>query len=296
MKKHDSALMRCWYKAIPLSVVIVTSCTILVARGVVSFTLPTDHQTPSKDNSYGCRYNTAIAPPTRHTIARICKLRLLLSNNGVDVPNDDTAVAVIPFVQTDTVIRQTSKALKRASWFSWWSQVILTTISGVILVFAKSVPVGRQSFTEQSSPSFLLSGAGILLSSLSIVWTWGNGARLSRRLTIKPTTRAAAAHMLRRAIRVGVTINLAGLLCNLVAAEEIIGSLAIKVLTSNRSIFASGGAGLIAPEGLQPLDVLVVQANTNSLLSQFCSLVSLLYLTKHVHRLDPPSTEEEARW
>jgi len=200
-----------------------------------------------------------------------------------------------PFVQTDPVIRQTSKTLKRASWFSWWAQVILTTISGVILVFAKSVLAGR-AYSGEPGPSFILSGAGLLLSSISIVWTWGNGARLSRRLTAKPTTQVAAAQMLRRAIRVGVTVNLLGLLCNLVAAEEIIGSLAIKVLTNNRSIFSgAGAASLLAPDGLQPLDVLVVQANTNSLLSQFCSLVSLLYLTKNVQELDPPSTEGKPR-
>ena len=212
--------------------------------------------------------------------------------------NNEMKGVIVPYVQSDPIIRQASQALRRASWFSWWSQVILTTISAVILVFAKSVLSGRvyRSVAEvAAAPSFLLSGAGLVLSAISIVWTWGNGARLSRRLMVKPTTQTAAAHMLRRAIRVGVTINLLGLLCNLVAAEEIIGSLAIKVLTNNRSIFAAGGASLLAPEGLQPLDVLVVQANTNSLLSQFCSLASLLYLTYNVQTLDPPSTEGNQR-
>lgn len=196
-------------------------------------------------------------------------------------------------ISTDPVIRQTSKALKRASWFSWWSQVILTTISSVILVFARSVMT--PALDRTAGPSFLLTGADLLLSAVSIVWTWGNGTRLSRRLTAKPTTRAAAAHMLRRAIRVGVTVNLLGLICSLVAAQAIVGSLAIKVLTSNRSVFAAGGASLLVPEGLQPLDILVVQANTNLLLSQFLSLCALLYLTKNVQQLDPPSTDEKPR-
>lgn len=221
------------------------------------------------------------------------------TSDSVDEFDNSRSSSSVPYVQTDPLIRETSKALKRASFFSWWAQVILTTISAVILVFAKSVLSGRVAYGAATAvagePSFLLSGTGLVLSAISIVWTWGNGARLSRRLMVKPTTPLAAAHMLRRAIRVGVTLNLLGLLCNLVAAEEIIGSLAIKVLTSNRSILAAGGASLLAPEGLQPLDVLVVQANTNSLLSQFCSLVSLLYLTRNVETLDPPSTEESQR-
>ena len=208
--------------------------------------------------------------------------------------DDDDASLPVP-APTDPLLLETSKVLRRASWFSWWSQVILTTISSVILLFAKSTAVQRVSTPP---PSFVLSGAGILLSAVSIVWTWGNGTRLSRRLIIpnKPTSRYKAAIMLRRAIRVGATLNMFGLLCTLLAAQEIVGTLAIKVLTANRSnVFSAGAMAVLPPEGLQPLDVLVVQANTNSLLSQFCSLASLLYMTKEVGKLDPPSTDDHIR-
>ena len=137
--------------------------------------------------------------------------------------------------------------------------------------------------------------SGLILSAISILWTWGNGARLSRRLIRrdKPMHRYQAAAMLRRAIQVGVTLNLAGLLVHLLAAEEIVGSLAIQVLTTR----GAWEGGMPYPGGggsyLQPLDVLIVQANTNALLSHFCSLVSLLFLTKKVKKLDPPSHVEE---
>jgi hypothetical protein len=101
--------------------------------------------------------------------------------------------------------------------------------------------------------------------------------------------------MFRRAVRVGVTLNLIGLLVTLLAAEEIVGALAIKVLT-NRN-FGPQAALLGSVEGqLQPLDILVVQANTNTLLSHFCSLVSLLYLSDKIRQLGlPPSTAEVPR-
>jgi hypothetical protein len=86
--------------------------------------------------------------------------------------------------------------------------------------------------------------------------------------------------MIRRAIQVGITLNCMGLLCHLLAAQQIIGLLAVKVLTNR-----SGGGGLLlaaALDGsshtLQPLDILIVQANTNALLSQYLSLVLLLSL------------------
>jgi len=193
------------------------------------------------------------------------------------------------FDEVSPVLQNTSRLLRRVSWISWWSQVILTTVSTVILTFARRA--GNRS-------NWLLSGLGVTVSGLSIFWTWGNGARLSRRLIRRPVPNFKAAVMLRRAIRVGVTLNLVGLLVHLWSAQEIVGSLALKVLTTpaiaRTAVMYGGNAG--SPEGyLEPLDVLVVQANTNSLLSHFCSMVCLLYMTRKLALLDPPSTSEIQR-
>lgn len=206
-------------------------------------------------------------------------------------------------VEISPLIKTASKQLQRLSWFSWWAQMILTTISATILVFAASVVRSGSRNTSANgmvvaSPSFFLSGLAIILSAASIIWTWGNGARLSKRL-LRPTTLPAsqqhiqAAKLVRRAVQVQVSINLLGLLGTLLAAEEIVGSLAIKVLTT----FGIGASNMYnAPlMGLQPLDILVVQANTNSLLAQFISLATSLFLTEQIRNLDPPSTLEDPR-
>ena len=149
-----------------------------------------------------------------------------------------------------------------------------------------------------AAPSFFLSAVAVLVSAVSILWTWGNGARLSRRLLRATTAPPAvqyiqAARLVRRAVQIQVTLNLIGLLITLLAAEEIVGSLAIKVLTT----FGVGAANMYnAPlMGLQPLDILVVQANTNTLLAQFISLATSLALTDQIRALDPPSTLEQPR-
>ena len=204
-------------------------------------------------------------------------------------------------VEISPLVKSTSKQLQRLSWFSWWAQMILTTISTTILVFAASVVRSggkNPKAAAMSGPSFILSGVAILLSAVSIIWTWGNGARLSKRL-LRPTQldtadqHIQAAKLLRRAVQVQVSINLLGLFGTLLAAEEIVGSLAIKVLTT----FGVGASNMYnAPlMGLQPLDILVVQANTNSLFAQFISLATSLFLTDQFRSLDPPSTLEESR-
>jgi Protein of unknown function (DUF3611) len=224
--------------------------------------------------------------------------RLWAKGADVEDPNleeDDDASTTT----TRLLLAETKKSLQRASWLSWWSQVILTTVSSIILVFARNVLMQQQQpLLASSSPKLFLSTSGLVASVLSIIWTWGNGQRLSRRIIKPDTSVIKAALLLRRAIRVGVLLNLAGLLLHLLAAEQIVGALAIKVLTMPRSTatYLLGGAGAAALEGsLQPLDILIVQANTNSLLSHFCSLVLLLGLVDPLHKLDPPSTPEDRR-
>jgi hypothetical protein len=171
------------------------------------------------------------------------------------------------------------------------AQLILTTVSSVTLLFARNV-LARSATTASAMnalPNFVLAGSGIAVSFGSIFWTWAT-RRLAGRLVKKRTTRVQAAIMLRKDISVGITLNLVGMLFTILGAQQIIGTLAIKVLTTSRTLALAESSSL-----LQPLDILVVQANTNTLFSHFCSLVALLYLSKSVIKLDPPSTEGDER-
>jgi hypothetical protein len=112
----------------------------------------------------------------------------------------------------------------------------------------------------------------------------------------KATTRVSAANMSRRAIRIGILINLVGMGLTLLGAEQIVGGLAIKVLTQQQTAISPFSPQLGAlVQTVEPLDILVVQANTNTLFSHFCSLTSLLYLTRWTSLLDPPSVERKER-
>lgn len=216
--------------------------------------------------------------------------------------DDDEKATEKSKVTVDPLVRETSLLLRRLSWCAWWAQLILTTVSSVTLLFAKNVieasaggasggtaATGASAMGAPSLPNFVLAGAGIVLSFGSIFWTWAS-RRLARRLLKKPTTPIQAANLLRKSIGFGVTLNLVGMLTSLLSAEQIVGVLAIKVLTTSRTVTLLESSSL-----LQPLDILVVQANTNTLFSHFSSLAALLYLTKSLAKLDPPSTEADPR-
>jgi hypothetical protein len=196
--------------------------------------------------------------------------------------------------RVDALVQLVSMRMRRVSFLSWWAQVILTTVSAVTLLFTKNVlNLEANPSNKAFLPNYFLAGSSISLSLGSVFWTWAT-RRLSRRLLRKPTTRIQAANMLRKSIAVGTCLNLMGMALAIVGAEQIIGGLAIKVLTTSASspaIYQSAQSASL----LQPIDILVVQANTNTLFSHFCSIVAYLFLGRSIGQLDPPSVEQDER-
>jgi hypothetical protein len=76
---------------------------------------------------------------------------------------DTTSDDEIEVVLVDPLILEVSKTLRRVSFFSWWSQVILSTVAAVILAFSKNV---MNTNAMHRGPSLFLSGPGIILSAL----------------------------------------------------------------------------------------------------------------------------------
>jgi hypothetical protein len=206
--------------------------------------------------------------------------------------SQDQAVSSLSSDQ-DPLIQELAITLRRVNWVSWWSQVVLSVISTVTLVFAKSVLKTGVDRTSVAG-GFLFAGSGITLGFLSIIWTWG-GSRLSKRLRQNDYSRIKAANMIRRTITIGSVINLIGMFVTLIGAQQIVGLLASKLLTMQGLAPFGMNAAAVSAQTLQPLDILIVQANTNTLLSHFISLVCCLIMTRGVDKLDPPSTEEDPR-
>lgn len=183
-------------------------------------------------------------------------------------------------------LRQYSKFLHSTAWFSWWAQVICNTVAGVILFFTNSFVApsgGGPSLAAKSifSNGYIFAAGGLCLGAISIFWTWGftGVAKRIRRAVLEPPTSLA---MVRRVVRTAIVINLLGLLTALIGAEQFVGNLMARVLSqqgfSPLVINQSAMGGAIASPTVQPVDIFVIQANTNILLSHFISLVSSLLL------------------
>lgn len=77
------------------------------------------------------------------------------NKNGDDGDGDEDSAR--PFKRpSDTLVVDTARKLQRISWLSWWSQIILTVTSAVILTFAKNVVTG----VRDAQVNFFLAGSG----------------------------------------------------------------------------------------------------------------------------------------
>lgn len=180
-------------------------------------------------------------------------------------------------------------ACRRFGWLSFWTQLVLSVVSAIILLFSVA-------FTSLNGPSISLwlTLFGVVAGFLSTFWSFGY-TRLSKRLYRYLSTgpddsskRVKKADVLNTLMR-GSWINVIGLGSTLLGLQATVGLLVAKTLTNaTANPFLAGGAGSYNP--VLALDVFLVQASTNTLLSHFASLVLSLWLIRIVGRNPSPNS------
>jgi Protein of unknown function (DUF3611) len=177
----------------------------------------------------------------------------------------------------------------RCSWVSWWIQIVLSVISGVILTFANTVRRGGNSFSFWSS-GFAMSSIGVLISFINCAWTW-NITRLTRRVTYKTIENIKIIPTFRKYFRISVMLSLTGMFISLLGAEQIVGVLASKVLNAQgfgNTLLTS----VNSQNSLQALDIFLVQANTNVLVAHFAPLLVFIFSQTLLPLKDSYAVEE----
>lgn len=203
--------------------------------------------------------------------------------------SDETAVsteAVKPDQRMD--YERAARALWRVGWATWWLQLILTVISGVILLFSFAFP-GVNVRSSASAVGFIVSGVGVVFAFLSLfstysytrlsLWLSGNGGRGNR-------TAETAQTRISRRLRVGLLISIIGMVVSLTGLQAIVGTLLARLLSAGiattpyNSYQMAQGVGSVAPgSGLvQPVDVLVIQASANAMMGLVAALATTVWL------------------
>jgi hypothetical protein len=180
-------------------------------------------------------------------------------------------------------VRRVATAFRLAGWVGFWVQIVLGIISALVLLFA-TTSLSVRSGTA-SNPG---TGAGLLFAVVGVGVLFGGAywsfryTRLSRQLRsanakVRPKRGDAI-----QAVRIGLIINLVGMLITLIGAQAIVGSLLAKSLAQPQ------GGAIYNPgqlrEFIQSLDIFIVQANTNTVTAHFAGVLASLWLVRSLNR------------
>ncbi|XP_076942780.1 protein TIC 21, chloroplastic-like [Bidens hawaiensis] len=179
------------------------------------------------------------------------------------------------------VAENTSRYFKRLGSLGFWGQLVSTVVAAVILSFSVVV-TGKIT----SPATFYATSGGIVAAFLSVFWSFGY-IRLSDRLrkTVNDPSKAPPRADVVKSLKNGIALNLLGMGAAILGMQATVGLLVAKALTTSANPYYKG----ISP-GSSPvlaLDIFLVQASANTILSHFLGLLFSLELLRFV--TVPPS-------
>ncbi|KAG9440348.1 hypothetical protein H6P81_020513 [Aristolochia fimbriata] len=191
-------------------------------------------------------------------------------------PSPEEEAEKAKLAQVAKRLEKTSRYFKRLGSFGFWGQLVCTIVAAVILSFS-SVITGKIT----SPATFYATAGGIAAAFISVFWSFGY-IRLSDRLrrTANEPAKAPPRAEVVKSLKNGIVLNIIGMGAAILGMQATVGFLVAKALTTSAVPYYQG----ISP-GNSPvlaLDVFLVQASANTILSHFLGLVSSLELLRSV--------------
>jgi hypothetical protein len=178
-------------------------------------------------------------------------------------------------------LRAIGQTFRLTGWISFWIQLVLGVVSGIIVLL-----FGIFSQKAGSPSNNAGTGFGVFLAVCGLV-VLGGGIYLAYRytrigsqlLSANPNNRPRKSETV-QVLRLGVMVDLVGILLTLLGAQAIVGTLVARSI-SPQAVTTQ----LFDPTRIiSGLDMLVVQANTNTILAHFAGLIASLWLLNRVNR------------
>ncbi|KAJ1260041.1 hypothetical protein BS78_10G201700 [Paspalum vaginatum] len=178
--------------------------------------------------------------------------------------------------QVSKKLEKTAQYFKNLGTLGFWSQLVCTTVSAGILSFS-AVATGNVT----APFTFWATAVGIVMAFISVFRSFGY-IRLSERLkrTASEPTKAPPRADVVNNLRNSVMINVIGMGAAVLGLQATVGALVGKALTTSSVPYYQG-----IPPGQSPvlaLDIFLVQASANTILSHFLGLSSSLELLRSV--------------
>ena len=178
-------------------------------------------------------------------------------------------------------VKKISFNLQRWGFWSFWLQLVLGIIAAVTLLF--STPVLFD--TERADPAnqgnqfgIFCAFLGIMLLTGAIVISFRYG-RIGRRIIDRDPARRPKKSDTLQLVRIGLILNLVGMLFALLGAEALVGLTLAKALRVSPQLI-----GARPQDYVNSFDMLIIQANTNTIAAHFAGIVTSLVLLNRIAR------------
>ncbi|XP_052141450.1 protein TIC 21, chloroplastic-like [Oryza glaberrima] len=180
------------------------------------------------------------------------------------------------FEQVVKRLGKTARYFKNLGTLGFWSQLVSTVVSAGILSFS-TVITGKVT----APFTFYATAAGIAAGFISVFWSFGY-IRLSERLrkTASEPAKAPPRADVIRSLKNGIVLNMLGMGAAVLGMQATVGALVAKALTTSAVPYYQATSPGQSP--VLALDVFLVQASANIILSHFLGLASSLELLRSV--------------
>ncbi|CAD6338942.1 unnamed protein product [Miscanthus lutarioriparius] len=178
--------------------------------------------------------------------------------------------------QVSKKLEKTARHFKNLGTLGFWSQLVCTFVSAGILSFS-AVATGNVT----SPFTFCATAVGIVMAFISVFQSYGY-IRLSERLkrTANEPSKAPPRADVVKNLRNSIVLNVVGMAAAVLGLQATVGALVGKALTTSAVPYYQG----ISP-GQSPvlaLDIFLVQASANTILSHFLGISSSMELLRSV--------------
>ncbi|NP_001141092.1 Protein TIC 21, chloroplastic [Zea mays] len=178
--------------------------------------------------------------------------------------------------QVSKKLEKTARHFKNVGTLGFWSQLVCTVVSAGILSFS-AVATGNVT----APFTFSATAVGIVVAFICVFRSFGY-IRLSERLkrTANDPSKAPPRADVVNNLRNSIVLNVVGMAAAVLGLQATVGALVGKALTTSLVPYYQG-----IPPGQSPvlaLDIFLVQASANTILSHFLGLSSSLELLRSV--------------
>lgn len=174
-------------------------------------------------------------------------------------------------------VQRVSADLRLAGNIGFWFQLVLGVVSAVILLLAGA---GSQDQASQGIGFGLFSAAcGLVALAIAIYFSFRYTGIAKQLRDPDPTKRPNKVDTL-KVIKIGLVVNLTGMLLTIIGAEAIVGIVLDKSLKNPPGALAN----LDPSKLVNSIDLLVIQANTNTIFAHFAGIISSLTLLNRISK------------